>query len=112
MKDVDTLMGTVYALFSYSTVKRAKLKEIVKVFENEPLVFGHFALQAIIRNYEVLNAYFEKDTLNDPVVNYCYKKLNNVTFKIALFVLSDILEEIASLCKNVTKEQLETTKVS
>ena len=116
MRDIDTFMRTVYTIFSRSSVKRHESKEIVEASENEAIAFRplsevrwlsrHFALQAIIRNYEGLISYFEKDTSNDQNVNYCRNKLTNGTFKVALHVLADVLEEMASLCKILQRSNL------
>ena len=64
MRDIDTFMRTVYTIFSRSSVKRHEFKEIVEASKNEAIAFRqlsevrwlsrHFALQAIIRNYEGL----------------------------------------------------------
>uniref|UniRef100_W5MX95 Uncharacterized protein n=1 Tax=Lepisosteus oculatus TaxID=7918 RepID=W5MX95_LEPOC len=59
----------------------------------------HFALQAIIRNYEALTEYFEEVKSNDPISKYCHKKFTNIEYQIALEVLNDVLEELAALCK-------------
>lgn len=116
IRDIETLMRTIYTVFSRSTVKRCKFKEIAEASENEAIAFRplnevrwlsrHFALQAIIKNYEALITYFEEDKSNDPVATYCHKKLINITYKVALQVLSDVFEELAALCKILQKSGL------
>ncbi|XP_069794897.1 uncharacterized protein [Narcine bancroftii] len=116
IRDVETLMRIIYTVFSRSTVKKCKFKEIAEASENEAIAFRplnevrwlsrHFALQAIIKNYEALVTYFEEDQLNDPVAAYCHKKLINITYKVALQVLSDVFEELAALCKILQKSGL------
>ena len=64
------------------------------------------SLASCITIYEGLISYFEKDTSNDPVVDYCCNKLTNGTFKVALHVLADVLDEMASLCKILQKSNL------
>ena len=72
MRDIDTLMRTVYLIFSRSSIKRHEFKEIVEASENEAVAFRplsevrwlsrHFGLQAIIRNYEGLIFHILKKT--------------------------------------------------
>uniref|UniRef100_A0A1B8Y9W5 HAT C-terminal dimerisation domain-containing protein n=1 Tax=Xenopus tropicalis TaxID=8364 RepID=A0A1B8Y9W5_XENTR len=107
MKEVETLMRTVYTVFCRSSTKRCKFQEIADASECESIAFRplnevrwlsrHFALQAIIRNYDPLLKYFEESKDNDPISKYCYKKLKSEQFHITLEILNDVLSEMASL---------------
>ena len=78
-------MQTIYSVFSRSTTDHCKFQDIVAACENDAIAFKplievqwlqrHFALQAIIKNYESLIAYFEEMKSNDPISKYCFKKL-------------------------------------
>ena len=107
IKDVETLMRTVYTVFCRSPTKKCKFQEIADASECESIAFRplnevhwllrHFSLHAIIQNYEPLFRYFEEDKDNDPISKYCYKKLKSEQFHITLEILNDVLSEMASL---------------
>ena len=107
MKDVETLMRTVYTVFCRSSTKNCKFQEIADASECESICFrplnevrwlsSHFALHAIIRNYELLFRYFKEDKDNDPILKYRYKKLKSEQFYKTLEILNDVLSEMASL---------------
>jgi len=109
LQDIKTLMQTIYSMFSRSTTNHCKFQDIAAACENEAIAFRslnevrwlshHFALQAIIRNYYSLIAYFEEMKSYDPISKYCFKKLKNNEVHIALEALNDVFEELAALCK-------------
>jgi len=66
----------------------------------------HFALQAIIKNYDSLIAYFEEIKSNDPISKYCFKKVKNNQVHIAFQVLNDVFEELTALCKIYQRQGL------
>ncbi|CAM2113912.1 unnamed protein product [Caretta caretta] len=75
IRDIETLMRTVYTVFCQSSRRKCKFQEIVDASECESVAFRplsevcwlsrHFALQAIIRNYNPLLEYFEQDKDKD-----------------------------------------------
>ena len=93
LQDIETLMRTIYSMFSRSTTNRSKFQDIATTSKNEAIAFRplnevrwlsrHFALQAIIKNYDSLIAYFEEMKSYDPISKYCFKKLKNVEVHIA-----------------------------
>lgn len=111
MKDIETLLRTVYTLFSKSTVKRHELAELAKVTESDVIAFRplnevrwlsrYFAVNAIMRNYNVLEEYCQQQVSenNDPINKYCLKRLRNPQYHVALTVLNDVLGQLADLCK-------------
>ena len=109
LQDIATLMRTIYSMFSRSTTNRCKFQDIAASCKNEAIAFKllnevrwlsrYFALQAIIKNYDSLIAYFEEIKSNDPISKYCFKKLKNNGVHIALEVLNDVFEELTALCK-------------
>ena len=88
MRDIETLIRTVYTVFCRSSTKQSKFEDIANILECESVAFRpinevhwlsrHFALTALIRNYDPLLKYFEEDKSNDPVSKYCYKMLNKL----------------------------------
>lgn len=70
MKDIETLLRTVYTRFSRSTVKRAEFIELANVTESDVVAFRplnevrwlsrYFAVNAIMKNYSVLVKYCKK----------------------------------------------------
>ncbi|CAM2099563.1 unnamed protein product [Caretta caretta] len=107
IRDIETLMRTIYTVFYRSSKRKCKFQEIVDASECESVAFRplsevrwlsrHFALQAIICNYNPLLEYFEQDKVTDPVSKYCHKKLKAMEYRITLEVLNDVLSELASL---------------
>jgi hypothetical protein len=73
MRDLETLIRTVYTLFCRSSTKQCKFEEIAKVLECESVAFRpinevrwlsrHFALEALVRNYDPLLKYFEQEKI-------------------------------------------------
>ena len=61
----------------------------------------HFALNAIVRNYCCLIQYLsdEFQTSNDPIANYCHKKLSDRQIYFTLKVVNDVSPELAVSCK-------------
>ena len=116
LQDIETLMRTIYSMFSRSTTNRCKFEDIAAACENEAIAFKplnevrwlsrHYALQAIIKNYDSLIAYFEEMKSNDPISKYCFKKLKNNGVHIALEVLYEVFEELAALCKIFQRQGL------
>ncbi|CAM2114577.1 unnamed protein product [Caretta caretta] len=88
IRDIDTLMRTVYTVFCRSSRRKCKFQETVDASKCESVAFRpinevhwlsrHFALRAIICNYNPLLEYFEQDKDTDPVSKYFHKKLNTV----------------------------------
>uniref|UniRef100_H3B4G5 HAT C-terminal dimerisation domain-containing protein n=1 Tax=Latimeria chalumnae TaxID=7897 RepID=H3B4G5_LATCH len=70
----------------------------------------HFAVNALIRNDDVLVDYctMEVNENNYPVVKYCLKKLTDPQYCIALTVLDDILGELSELCQTFQRSCLTT----
>ena len=116
LQDNETLKRTIYSLFYRSTTNRCKFQDIAAACKNEAIAFKplnevrwlsrHFALQAIIKNYDSLIAYFEEMKSNDPICKYCFKKLKNNVVHIALEILNDVFEELTALCKIFQRQGL------
>uniref|UniRef100_H2ZUA4 HAT C-terminal dimerisation domain-containing protein n=1 Tax=Latimeria chalumnae TaxID=7897 RepID=H2ZUA4_LATCH len=68
----------------------------------------HFAVNALIRNYDVLVDYciMEVNENNYPVAKYCLKKLTDPQYRIALTVLDDIWGELSELCQTFQRSCL------
>ncbi|CAM2096411.1 unnamed protein product [Caretta caretta] len=79
IRDIETLMRTVYTVFCQSSRRKCKFQEIVDASEY-------------------------KDT--DPVSKYCHKKLNTMEYQITLEVLNDVLWELASVATLLRKRSL------
>ncbi|CAM2096994.1 unnamed protein product [Caretta caretta] len=115
IRDIKTLMRTVYMVFCWSPRRKCKFQEIADASECESVAFRplnkvcwfsrHFALRAIIRNYNLLLEYFEQDKDSDPVSKYCHKKLNTMEYQITLEVLN-VLLELTSLSMLLQKRGL------
>ena len=115
MRDVETLLRTVYSTFSRSTVKRGKMEDLAKILDEDTLSFRplsevrwlsrHQAVNAVLRNYTVLEEYCKRDS-RDPIANYCYKKLSDSKFKVTLTALGDVLGELAQLCLSFQRRNL------
>lgn len=116
MKEVETLLRTVYSMFSRSSVKKAKFTELADVLEVESLSFRplnevrwlsrYYAVRALLKNYSVLTEYCRKEAANDPISKYCYRKLTDSKYRVALTVLGDVLEELAQLCASLQGSNL------
>lgn len=67
MRDVETLLITVYSIFSQSTVKRGKMEVLAKILDEDTLSFRPLnkvrwlsrnqAVNAVLRNYTVLKEF-------------------------------------------------------
>jgi len=120
MQDIETLLRIVYTMFSRSSVKNEKFRELVNVSESDVVAFRplhdvrwlsrHFAVAAFVRNYNVLIEYCTEqvNTCNDPINKYCLKRLLNPQFRLTLTVLNDVLGELASISKYFQRSGLTT----
>ena len=114
-REIETVVRTVYTLFSRSATKKSKFKEIIEASQNKSIAFKainevrwlsrHFAIKAIITNYEPLIECFNQDE-DDPISKFCLKKLTNIEFQINLEFLSSILEELSALCQIFQRREL------
>ena len=78
MQDIETLLRTVYTMFSRSSVKNEKFRELANVSENDVVAFRplhhvrwlsrHFVVAAFVRNYNVL-------------IEYCTEQVNSATIQ-------------------------------
>ncbi|KAM3593003.1 uncharacterized protein V6R79_003550 [Siganus canaliculatus] len=105
MRDVETLLRTVYSTFSRSAVKRGKMEDLAKILDEDALSFRplnevrwlsrHQAVNAVLRNYTVLTEFCKRESTDnqDPVAKYCYKKLSDSKFKVTVTALGDVLED-------------------
>ena len=115
MKDIETLLRTVYTLFCRSSVTTTAFAELAEVLECESVAFRplnevrwlsrHFAL---MRNIAVLVEYCKEqaETHSDPVCKYCYKKLTDPQVRAALIVFDDVDHELAELNKLLQRSNL------
>ena len=69
-------------------------------------LFRHFAIQALVRNYDVLLDYCKEQGARDPVAVLCVAKLESMQIKAALFVLNDILTELSDLSRTFQKSDI------
>ena len=70
----------------------------------------HFALQALLRNVQVLTEYCKEQVrlYNDPVNKYCLKKLRDPQFRTVLSVIDEVVGELAELSKLLQRKNLTT----
>ncbi|XP_060111233.1 uncharacterized protein LOC132583632 [Heteronotia binoei] len=120
IKEVETLISTVYTLFIRSSTQTAKLEEIASAAERDVVSYRplnevrwlsrYFAVSALIKNYDILIEYCKEqvEENNDPVSQYCLERLNNPQYKVALLILSDVLGDLAELWKILQKSSLTT----
>ena len=92
MQDIETLLRTVYTMFSRSSVKNEKFRKLANVLESDVVAFRplhdarwlsrHLAVAAFVRNYNVLIEYCTEqvNTCNHPINKYCLKRLLNPQF--------------------------------
>ena len=116
MQDIETLVKTVYTMFSRSSVKKQGLQAIAQACGHKLISFKaihdirwlsrHFAIQALVRNYDVLLDYCKEQGMRDPVAVYCVTKLESIQIKAALFVLNDILTELSDLSRTFQKSDI------
>ena len=118
MRDVETLLRTIYSIFSRSSVKKCKFRELAEVLNEETLSFRPLnevrwlsrqqAVNAVLRNYTVLKEYCRAQASDngDPVAKYCYKKLSDPKYKVTLTALGDVLRELANLCLSLQRRNL------
>ena len=109
MQDIEASVRTVYAMFSRSSVKKQGLQAIAqasshnlisfKAIHDVRWLFRHFAIQALVRNYDVLLDYCKEQGTRDSVAVFCVAKLETMQIKAALFVLNDILTELSDLSR-------------
>ncbi|CAL9699785.1 unnamed protein product [Knipowitschia caucasica] len=118
MRDVETLLRTVYSTFSRSTVKRSKMEDLANLLDEDTLSFRplnevrwlsrHQAVNAVLRNYTVLQEFYKRELTEnrDPVAKYCYKKLSDSKFNVTVTALGDVLGELAQLCLTLQRRNL------
>uniref|UniRef100_A0A8C1MMI3 HAT C-terminal dimerisation domain-containing protein n=1 Tax=Cyprinus carpio TaxID=7962 RepID=A0A8C1MMI3_CYPCA len=116
MKEVETLLRTVYSMFCRSSVKKAKFTEMAEVLEVDSLSFRplnevrwlsrYQAVHAFLRNFSALTEYCAKDADSDPIAKYCHRKLTDTKYKFAITVLAEVLEELAQLCTCLQRSNL------
>nr|XP_006115242.1 uncharacterized protein LOC102444032 isoform X1 [Pelodiscus sinensis] len=122
MRTIETLLKTIYTVFCRSSDGRGQFEEMVNVTENETVSFKplnevrwlsrHFTVSALMRNYETLLRYFERELSenNDPIAKYCLNKLSDTNYRITLMALNDVLHELAELTKCFQKSSLTTVE--
>ena len=120
MKDIETLLRTVYTMFSRLSLKKDNFAELADVTDVAAVAFRplnevrwlsrHFAVTAFMRNYNILIDYCTEQVndRNDPINKYCLKKLKIPQYKVALTVLNDVLGELASMCNYFQRSTLTT----
>ena len=118
MREVETLLRSVYNMFSRSAVKKGKFEALAEVLDQDTLSFRPLnevrwlsrnqAVNAVLRNYTVLEEYCKTAYSDDgdPVAKYCYKKLSDPKYKVTLTALGDVLSELAQLCLSLQKRNL------
>jgi hypothetical protein len=120
MKDIETLVRTVYTMFSRSSVKKNKFEALCDAANCEAVSFRplhevrwlsrHFAVRALMRNYKALIQHckdqVEQD--NDPIHKYCLDKLTKPQYHVSIAILDDVLGELAELCRLLQRSTLTT----
>ena len=118
MRDVETLLRTTYTTFSRSSTKHSKLEELVNVTEKDVVAVKqangvcwlsrHFAMEALVRNIDVLLAYCEEEVRvrNDPISKYLLNTPQNPKYRVTLFALENILRDLANFCKRFQLKDL------
>ena len=109
MQDIETLVRTVYTMFSRSSVKKQGLQAIAQAYGHNLISFKvihdvrwlsrHFAIQALVLNYAVLLDYCKEQGTRDLVAVFCVAKLESMQIKDALFVLNDIPTKLSDLSR-------------
>ena len=109
MQDIETLLRTVYTLFSRSSGKQDAFTELAEILDCDCVSFRrlnevrwlsrHFALRAFVKNIAVLIEYCKKrvEECNDPICKYCVKQLSNPQIRVALLISNDVVYELAEL---------------
>ncbi|KAK0043573.1 E3 SUMO-protein ligase [Biomphalaria pfeifferi] len=122
MKEIETLLRTVYTIFCRSSVKKAKFEELAKAADADVIAFRplrevrwlsrHFAVNALVKNYDVFLQYCQEkvEEDNDPVHRYCLEKLSKPELHVAIGILNDVLAELAELTKILQRSVLSTVE--
>ncbi|KAK0041995.1 E3 SUMO-protein ligase [Biomphalaria pfeifferi] len=122
MKEIETLLRTVYTIFCRSSVKKAKFEELAKAADADVIAFRplhevrwlsrHFAVNALVKNYDVFLQYCQEkvEEDNDPVHRYCLEKLSKPELHVAIGILNDVLAELAELTKILQRSVLLTVE--
>ncbi|XP_078483234.1 E3 SUMO-protein ligase KIAA1586-like [Ciona intestinalis] len=120
VKEIETLLRTVYTVFCRSSTKKAQFREMANVTEHKAVSFKplnevrwlsrYFAVKALMQNYEALIFYFENEVSenNDPISKYCLKRLTDKTNRVNVAVLHDVLYDLSELTKSFQKTTLTT----
>lgn len=120
MKDIETLLRTVYNVFSRSSLKKSKFEELCQAAEHDSIVFRplnevrwlsrHFAIRAVMRNYDLLIEYCRKQVEedNDPIHKYIVDRLTKPEYRVAITILNEVLSELAELCRLLQRSNLTT----
>ena len=97
MQDITTLVRNVYTMFSRSSFKKQRLQAIAQASGHNLISFKaihdvrwlsrHFAIQKLVRNYDVLLDYCKEQRTRDPVALFCFAKLESMQIEAELFVL-------------------------
>ena len=105
MHDIETLLRTVYTMFHRSSVRKEQFQEIADITDCDALAFRplnevrwlsrHFAVKALIRNYDALIEYCTEkvEHFNDPINKYCL----NPQYRVAIAILNEVLGDLAAL---------------
>ena len=120
MQDIETLVRTVYTMFRRSSVKKQGLQAIAQASGHNLISFQaihdvrwlsrHFAIQALVRNYDVFLDYCKEQGARDPVAVFCVAKLKSMQIKAVLFVLNDIQTELSDLSRTFQKSNITPTE--
>lgn len=73
-----------------------------------------FAVKALVMNYNMLIEYCNEQIVenNDPILKYCLDKLTNPQYHVAIIILSEVLGELPTLCRNIQRSNLPTIEAS
>ncbi|KAK0062779.1 E3 SUMO-protein ligase [Biomphalaria pfeifferi] len=122
MKEIETLLKTVYTIFCRSSVKKAKFEELAKAADADVIAFRplhevrwlsrNFAVNALVKNYDTFLQYCQEkvEEDNDPVHRYCLEKLSKPELHVAIGILNDVLAELAELTKILQRSVLSTVE--
>nr|XP_009858660.1 E3 SUMO-protein ligase KIAA1586-like [Ciona intestinalis] len=111
VKEIETLLRTVYTVFCRSSTKKAQFREMANVTEHKAVSFKPLnEVRWLSRYYEALIFYFENEVSenNDPISKYCLKRLTDKTNRVNVAVLHDVLYDLSELTKSFQKTTLTT----
>ena len=101
MQDIEILVRTARTMFSRSSVKKQGLVAIAQASGQNIISFKviyevrwlscHFAIEALVSNYDVLLEFCKEQGIRDPVAVLCVTKLESLQISLIVFSGTEIL---------------------